>query len=322
MSTSLSPILLSPVYVTRAWGGLSLLRGLHPDTPEGLVGESWDISCYPGADCVMRSGPRAGEVLSVLLREAGEEILGRQWKGFNDFPLLHKFLAPLRDLPLQVHPADEYALRVEGQNGKTECWYILDCEADASVWLGLEGVRDREELGEIARRSDIARYARRVPVRKGDVVYIPSGMVHGLGRGCLAYEVQQNSDVTYRLDDFGLGIDSAEARAEHLRKGLDVIDYEANLAGPGIAANWDGVDGWLDFSPFFGLGHMMLRGEEKPLPAHGFCRGVTIVEGRGEMRADGKIFPLAAGESWLVPQTLETVVLRGTLRALFSRFPV
>ncbi|MDL2272668.1 class I mannose-6-phosphate isomerase [Desulfovibrio sp. OttesenSCG-928-I05] len=254
MTDFLPPILLSPVYVTRAWGGLPLLRDLHPDAPEGLVGESWDISCYPSADCVMRSGPRAGEALSALLRESGEAILGREWTGFNDFPLLHKFLAPLRDLPLQVHPADDYALRVEGQNGKTECWYILDCEPDAAVWLGLEGVRDREELAAIVRRGEIARHARRVPVRRGDVVYIPSGMVHGLGTGCLAYEVQQNSDVTYRLDDFGLGIDGPEARAEHLRKGLDVIDFEANVAAPGIAANWDDGDGWLDCSPFFGLG--------------------------------------------------------------------
>lgn len=320
--TPLPPICLAPVYVTRPWGGLASLRKLHPDMPEGLVGESWDISSYPDADCVMKTGPGAGKPLSVLLRERGEDILGRAWTGYNDFPLLLKFLAPCKDLSLQVHPADEYARRVEGQNGKTECWYILDCGEDAYVWLGLRDVKDREHLGRILRAGELPAHTRRVPVRRGDVIFVPSGMVHGLGKGCLTFEVQQNSDVTYRLEDFGLRRDTPEQKAEHCRKGLDVIDLEANLAGPGVAANWNGADGFLDFPPYFGLGHAVLNNEEKPLPGDGFCRGLTILSGSGELRAGGEISPLTAGESWLLPRSLEGVAARGTMTFLVSRFPI
>ena len=320
-SMRLGPVRLEPVYVERAWGGLELLRKLHPDLPQSQIGESWDISSYPGADCIVRSGPFFGEPLSVLLRSHGVDILGRKWTGFNDFPLLLKFLAPLRDLALQVHPADEYARRFEYQNGKTECWFIMDCDDEAYVWLGLKNVRDKEHLARIIHAGEIAAHTRKIPVRRGDVVFVPAGMVHGLGKACLAFEIQQNSDVTYRLDDFGMGVDTPEDRVEHCRKGIDVIDLEANLMEPGVSANWDGVDGHLDFSPYFGLDHIVVDGRDKALPCDGFCRGLTVLSGHGEMRTREDVFPLTVGESWLLPCSLKGIVVRGALTVLSSRFP-
>ena len=242
--------------MTRAWGGLERLRGYQPTAPEHeRIGESWDIASYPGADCRMLNGPMAGLPLSDLLARDGKAVLGRPWRGFNDFPLLHKYLAPVRDLPLQVHPGDAYARRVEGQNGKAECWVILDCAPDASILLGLDNVDNAEHLRRIVAAGTLARHARRVPVRNGDVVPIPAGIVHSLGHGVLAYEVQQNSDVTYRLDDFGLGIDSPEERQLHLRRALDVIDLPANLAPTPPFANWmRPATGVLDFAPHFRAG--------------------------------------------------------------------
>ena len=321
----LKPILLQPVFVARKWGDPALLLDFHPGipletSPAGAVGESWDISSYPGADCVMVTGPMPGRPLSDLLAVEGKTVLGREWKGFNDFPVLQKFLAPRVDLPLQVHPGDEYARRVEGQNGKTECWYILDCPDDAFIWLGLRNVSSKTDFERVLGEGLLMQSMHKVRVRPGDVVYIPSGLLHGLGKGCVAYEVQQNSDVTYRLDDFGLGVDSVEERREHVRKALDVIDFSANCMPMKVAANWLDDDGFLDFPPYFGIGSIRCV-EEGTLPRGGFCRGLTIISGSGELLAGGERLAVGRGQSWLLPAALKDVALRGTFHAIYTLFP-
>jgi mannose-6-phosphate isomerase len=316
-------LLLEPVHVVRAWGGLGRLRGYQPTVPEGgRIGETWDIASFPSADCRMLNGPMSGLPLSDLLARDGKAVLGRPWRGFNDFPLLHKYLAPVRDLPLQVHPGDAYARRVEGQNGKAECWVILDCAADATILLGLDGVDNGGHLRRLAAAGALARHARRVPVRNGDVVPIPAGIVHSLGRGVLAYEVQQNSDVTYRLDDFGLGIDPPEVRQLHLRRALDVIDLPANLAPTPAFDNWCDREGQLDFDPHFRLAAVRAAaGQPRPLPGEGRCRGLVVLDGHGTIAGTAGAQALRKGQSWLLPAGDGPLVVEGDLRLLVSVFP-
>lgn len=323
---NLTPLRLKPVYVSRKWGNPALLADLHQDVTcaeivTGTVGESWDISSYPEADCLMLNGPLAGQPLSALLALEGRAVLGRDWSSFNDFPLLQKFLAPKADLPLQVHPADDYARRIEKQNGKAECWYIIDCPAEAFVWLGLRDIKDKNALVRAIAKGALPEVMQKIPVRAGDVICIPPGLVHGLGASCLAYEIQQNSDVTYRLDDFGLGIDSEQAQQEHVRKALDVIDFEANLRIMEPAANWVKADGFIDFAPFFGFGSMRCAGEEKEMPRTGTALGLTVLSGAGQMCADRKIFNIEKGQSWLVPAALQECTLHGDFQMLYSIFP-
>jgi mannose-6-phosphate isomerase len=322
-AVALAPLLLEPVHVDRAWGGLARLRDYQPTVPEGrCIGETWDIASYPTADCRMRNGPMAGLPLSELLARDGEAVLGRPWRGFNDFPLLHKYLAPVRDLPLQVHPDDAYARRVEGQNGKAECWVVLDCAPGAGVFLGLDGVEDMEHLRRLAAAGALARHARRVRVRNGDVVPIPAGTVHSLGGNVFAYEVQQNSDVTYRIDDFGLGIDPPDVKRLHLRRALDVIDLPANLAPTPAFANWCDQEGQLDFAPHFRLAALhVVAGRPRPLPDEGRCRGLVVLDGRGTITGSAGIQSLSKGQSWLLAATSGTLAVEGDLRLLLSVFP-
>lgn len=318
-----APLLLEPVPVVRAWGGLALLRDWQPGLHGGVrIGESWDIACHAVADCRMLTGPLAGAPLSQLLARHGEAVLGWRWRDCNDFPLLHKYLAPLSDLPLQVHPDDDYALRVEGSNGKAECWVILDCAPGASVLLGLDGVADRAHLRELVAAGELARHARRLPVKVGDVVPIPAGIVHSLGAGVLAYEVQQNSDVTYRIDDFGLGIDTPEARRVHLARALDVIDLPGNLATPRRFDNWSDGEGALDLAPRFALAALRVAaGEERPLPGSGRCRGLAVLDGRGSLTGPAGTHELHRGQGWLLPAASGPLCVTGELRLLLSTFP-
>jgi mannose-6-phosphate isomerase len=322
-AVAIAPLLLEPVHVARAWGGLGRLRGYQPTVPEhGHIGETWDIASYPSADCRMLSGPMAGLPLSDLLARDGKAVLGHPWRGFNDFPLLHKYLAPVRDLPLQVHPGDAYARRVEGQNGKAECWVVLDCAPDAAILLGLDGVANAGHLRRLVAAGSLARHARRIPVRNGDVVPIAPGILHSLGQGVLAYEVQQNSDVTYRLDDFGLGIDSPEERQLHLRRALDVIDLPANLAPTAAFDNWCDREGQLDFAPHFRLAAVRVAaGRPRALPDEGRCRGLVVLDGEGTITGATGAQPLRKGQSWLLPAGDGPLVVEGDLRLLVSVFP-
>ena len=308
-----APLLLEPVPVVRAWGGLALLRDYQPAVREGeRIGESWDIACHPGADCRMLTGPMAGAPLSQMLARHGEAVLGWRWGSCDDFPLLHKYLAPLHDLPLQVHPGDDYAWRVEGQSGKAECWVVLDCAPGATVFLGLDGVAGNAHLRELVAAGELARHARRVPVKNGDVVPIPAGTVHSLGAGVLAYEVQQNSDVTYRIDDFGLGIDSPQARQTHLARALDVIDLTANLAAPRRFDNWGYGEGALDFAPRFGLDAIRVAaGRERPVPGTGRCRGLAVLDGQGSLAGPAGEHELRKGQGWLLPAASGPLYRRG-----------
>ena len=318
-----APLQLEPVPVVRAWGGLGLLRDRQPGLPEGLrIGESWDIACRPGADCRMLTGPLAGAPLSQLLARHGEAVLGWRWRDCSDFPLLHKYLAPLRDLPLQVHPDDDYASRVEGCCGKAECWVVLDCAPGASVLLGLDGVEGDAHLRQLVGAGELARHARRWPVKVGDVVPIPAGIVHSLGAGVLAYEVQQNSDVTYRIDDFGLGIDSPDARQAQRARALDVIDLPANLAVRGRFDNWADGEGALDFAPRFGLAAIRVAaGQERLLPGAGRCRGLAVLDGRGSLAGTAGTQELHRGQGWLLPAASGPLRVAGELRLLLSTFP-
>jgi mannose-6-phosphate isomerase len=321
---TLTPLLLETIFVNRAWGGLDLLRMFHPGLPAGgKVGESWNIASYPTADCRMLTGLKAGLPLSALLKIHGQAVLGRPWTDFADFPLLLKFLAPTHDLALQVHPGDAYARRVEGQNGKTECWIILDCKPGAKLWLGLKDVRSLDELENIVIGKTLPLHVQRVQAEPGDIFFVPAGLVHALGSHMLTYEVQQNSDVTYRMEDFGLNMDPQKVRSEHCRKALEVIDLEANLRPAGPAERWGKGDGKIDFPPYFGFELKTTpAGQNWKLPRPGVCKGLTIMEGGGRISSPGFASGLDKGQSWLLPAELEKVEINGPCRALLTFFPV
>jgi mannose-6-phosphate isomerase len=146
--------------------------------------------------------------------------------------------------------------------------------------------------------------------------------VHSLGGNVLAYEVQQNSDVTYRLDDFGLGIDPLDVRREHLRRALDVIDLPANLAPTPAFANWCDQEGELDFAPHFRLAALrVVAGRPRPLPDEGRCRGLAVLDGRGTIAGSGGAQPLTKGQGWLLAAGAGPLVVEGDLRLLLSVFP-
>ncbi len=217
----LKPELMLPYYRHGAmtpWGGTKLRTVFHRDIPDETTGESLEVSVIPG----MNSRLSDGTPLSEYLALHGESALGRKVKG--DFPLLLKIIDARDTLSVQVHPDDEYAARAEGKTGKTEAWVILQAEEGAELVYGLKGIGSREDIVEASESGEIRNRLNRVRVAPGEVYYIPAGTVHAIGKGILLYEIQQSSDITYRLYDWDRRDAQGRSRPLHIRQAADVAD--------------------------------------------------------------------------------------------------
>lgn len=208
---------LKPLFKDRIWGGRKL-SAIYPGTvPDGPIGEAWIISAVPGSESVVAEGPRAGRTLAELYR-TDRTLFPRAGA---TFPLLTKIIDARDRLSVQVHPDDAYARSHENQSGKTECWYVLEAEPGASLVLGHEAATT-EILREAIASGTLERLLRTVPVRRGDFVHIPAGTLHAIGGGIVLLENQQNSDVTYRIHDYGRLDAAGKPRTLHVESSLAV----------------------------------------------------------------------------------------------------
>lgn len=216
-------LFLNPAFTHNVWGG-SRLREEFGYSVEGTdVGECWGISAHPKGESTVRDGTYAGRKLSWLW-ETHRELFGNV--GGDRFPLLVKLIDAREDLSIQVHPDDAYASTHEnGALGKTECWYVLDCPEDAVLIVG-HNASTRQELSDMIRQGRWGELIREVPVKKGDFIQIPPGTVHSVKGGILLLELQQNSDVTYRIYDYGR-LSDGRPRQLHVEQGMEVITVPA-----------------------------------------------------------------------------------------------
>lgn len=224
---ALYPLKFKPVYQERIWGGTLMKEVLHREQPETAqpVGESWEISDRPEADSVVSNGPLAGRTLHELLMHYGEALTGGSEK-FDRFPLLVKLIDAGDRLSLQVHP-DELICRQlgDGAEPKTEMWYIIAARRDGCILAGLAPRATLVQTKSLLHSPDVEQMLRKHPSVPGDGYFIPSGTLHAIGAGNLILEIQQNSDTTYRLSDWGRVDASGKSRELHVEKGLMSVHF-------------------------------------------------------------------------------------------------
>jgi len=216
------PIIFEPAFKERIWGGSRLEQIFNCKNPMGSIGEAWTVSDHPEGRSPIINGAFSGKFLNEVIKEKQEWFAPYN---LEKFPLLVKLLDANDDLSVQVHPSDEYAMIHEhGGTGKTECWYIIDSMPGAEIVIGHTAENSRDFI-ELARENRWNELLVRAPVKAGDFFFIPSGAVHALGKGILLLEVQQNSDITYRIYDYDrIGLDGNK-RELHMEKAIEVIDY-------------------------------------------------------------------------------------------------
>jgi len=218
----------SPILKSTIWGGTKIAPFKNIQTPMTKVGESWEISGVPGNETVVSEGPCEGRKLNELVAEQQAALVGKaNYERFgNEFPLLIKFIDARDDLSIQVHPTDEIAHRQGRERGKTEMWYLMPSDPEATLLCGLRQKLTPEEYKRMVSENTIVDAIARYPVSEGDCFFLPAGRIHAIGSGCFLAEIQQTSDVTYRIYDFDRRDDQGRPRELHTELAAESINYE------------------------------------------------------------------------------------------------
>jgi mannose-6-phosphate isomerase len=322
----LYPLRFEPILRRLIWGGRRLGTVLHKPIGEGAdYAESWELSDYRDQVSVVKDGPLAGTTLRDLLRTPDEALCGPALGRIEQFPLLVKFIDANLALSVQVHPDDETARRLAGDNGKTETWVILAPEPGSLIYAGLKQGVGRDELADAIRAGDVERTLARFEPKRGDSILIDAGTVHAIGAGVLLLEIQQMSDVTYRVFDWNrLGADG-KPRPLHIEQAMESIDFNRGPVNP-IAPIVDQIAGGtrerLARSPYFALERLRLTGRS----AIGQSDRFTILIGLGggaEIVHEADRVSLGFGETLLLPAALGAceIVPRGELTLLSCVVP-
>ena len=206
------------------WGGHKLVDNYGKEMTGDRLAETWELSCHPDSPSFVANGEDAGKTLRQYIEEHGKKVLGTNCERFEDFPILTKFIDAQDNLSIQVHPDNEYALKNEGQYGKTEMWYVVDAEEGAYLYHGFKKEISKDEFAKRIEEDTLLEVLNKVPVHKGDVFFIEAGTIHAIGKGLIIAEIQQNSNVTYRVYDYGRVGKDGKKRELHIEKALDVTN--------------------------------------------------------------------------------------------------
>ncbi len=222
----MEPMLLKPVGKDSLWGGIRLKSEFNKHIHITPLAETWECSAHPAGPSTVVNGNFAGKTLDIILKEYPEYLGTRVDKKYG-LPILVKFIDAAKDLSVQVHPDDDFARQHENDSGKTEMWYVLDATSTASLVHGFAHDVNLEMLRKAVENGDLDKHLNKVHVNKGDVFYTPAGIIHGIGAGCLIAEIQENSNVTYRVYDYDRIDKNGQKRELHFDKAIQVLNMKA-----------------------------------------------------------------------------------------------
>lgn len=298
--------------VEKVWGGRGFEKTLNFSLPKDkLYGESWEVSCHPSGMSYVENEELENYSLLELIEKYKEELLGKEIveKYGDKFPLLIKYLDINDKLSVQVHPSDEYALRVEKEFGKSEVWYVMEASSDAKLILGLKKDITREKYEEKVKNKDFSNLFNEVKVKKGDFIDVEPGVVHGTLEGSiLICEIQQNSDTTYRIFDFDREVNGIK-RELHLEKAMDVIEFgkevfiseEENRKKIEIE---NGTKEELIKGKYFSIDRLLINGKYKEKKYRNF-QIFSILDGEGKIFSEGKEYKILKGDTYFIPPNKE-----------------
>jgi mannose-6-phosphate isomerase len=297
-------VFLKPVFHTKVWGGARLAEEFGYELPSDTVGECLAISARPEGDCPVVGGPLAGKTLSQLWSERRDLFGGLEG---DTFPLQVKLLDAREDLSVQVHPDEESAARLGGR-GKSEGWYVIRPSASGSVLIG-HAARTREEFALLATKGRWDELLRRVPMAAGDFFFVPAGTVHAIPEGSLIYEVQQSSDTTYRLYDYGR-LDGGRPRELHVESALQVVTAPSLLSAtpPEVTGDVAATQSVYARNDCFSLAKWEVR-TAAAIPVEAPFLLVSALEGSGTVNGE----TVRAGDHFLVPSGVPVLDVSGPL---------
>ncbi len=306
----MQPIKLKPALKDYIWGGTRLKAEFGIESDLEKIAEAWVLSCHRDGMSIASGGEYDGMALADIIEELSADALGTKGSSFPFFPILIKLIDAKAPLSIQVHPSDEYALKNENQFGKTEMWYIVDCDEGASLYYGFDREVSREEFAERIANDTLLEVLNRVPVHKGDCFFIDSGTIHAIGEGILIAEIQQNSNCTYRVYDYGRVDAAGNPRELHVEKALAVTktrEPEYPFGKP--------ESDTLASCKYFTVTRHRVNGEKTLSVGSESFASFLCVEGEADI--DGVL--LRAGECAFVPAYYGSLKISGNAEILESR---
>lgn len=312
-------IKFEPLLKQTLWGGSKIIPFKHLDAQLENVGESWEISGVSGNETIVANGQYKGMSLNQLVRELKGSLVGEEnYQRFGDeFPLLIKFIDACQDLSIQVHPTDEIAHRQGKSRGKTEMWYTLESAPGAQLYNGLKQQITPEQYKEMVANDTITDALARYEVKEGDVFFIPAGRIHAIGAGCFVAEIQQTSDVTYRIYDFKRKDKNGNYRELHTQLASESIDYA-------VLDNYR-----TDYEPVKNEGTQVVTCPYFTTAVYDLDEPMTLdyseldsfviliaVKGGGQLISEGEKMSFQMGDTVLLPATTKEVKVEGTVKFL------
>jgi len=327
--TPLYPLRFEPIYQYRLWGGRRLADLLTAPLPgDGPIGEAWVLSDREDHPSHVSNGPLKGRTIGELLDQFPGQMLGRLAQRFRRFPLLLKFLDAREMLSVQVHPSDAHQdLLPMGESGKTEAWVVLEAGVKSRIYKGLKPGTTKKDLRQALSNGSVAEHLACFAPKPGDGVFLPAGTVHTLGGGVVVFEVQQNSDVTFRLYDWGhVDAKTGQSRPLQVDQALACIDFAALAAGPVAPVVEETTP--VKRERLFQCEHFGLRrlSGQSPFPvgAADVARVLVSIEGAGQIAHDGAVYAVGKGDVWLLPAAVGSGAFqpRGRVTLLEIELPV
>ncbi|MDE6275124.1 MAG: class I mannose-6-phosphate isomerase [Clostridia bacterium] len=313
------PMKLVPATVEAVWGGTRLMSDKWNKKGVGAnIAESWELACHEKGESIVVNGEFSSRRLSGVLEE-NPQFLGVKGRGFSFFPILVKLIDSKSNLSIQVHPDDEYALREEGEYGKTEMWYIVEAKQGSGVYCGFKEPISKEQLGQALAEGKITDYLNFIEVQKGDCLFIPAGTVHAICGGILLCEVQQNSSITYRLYDYDRVDDKGNKRQLHIDKALDVTDTSKVVKANENSVRVDDNAVTLASCKYFTASEITCQEEYNFEVGEDSFVSLTVVDGSGAIMADGNCISLDLGDTVFLPAELGKVTIYGNLKAISAK---
>lgn len=307
------------------WGGNRLAAEFNKSEDKNeKIAESWELSCHKDGLSYIENGEFKNKTLEEYIKIKGKQVLGKNCEKFQFFPILIKLIDAKKNLSLQVHPSDEYALKNEGQYGKTEMWYIIDAANDAYLYYGFRSDISKEELKKSIDEKTILDLLNKVYVKKGDILFIESGTVHAIGKNILLAEIQQNSNITYRLYDFknddgSVRLDSnGKPRALHIKQALEVVNRN-KISNDSSKSFYPHIAKCKYFTvDVIKLDNNLFNSIKGNIDEYSFLH-ILVLDGKGNLKLNDEKISYKKGDSFFIPAGSGAYELEGEGEILFTR---
>jgi len=319
---SLYPLRFAPIFKYRIWGGEKLRQHLSKQCTVDSIGESWEISDVPGDETLVTEGPLQGKSLRELIAEFGADLMGQSVidRFGEEFPLLIKFIDARTPLSIQVHPSDEVAKAKHQSFGKNEMWYVMQADPEASLLVGFDQLLTPDEFEKRIKTNQVLEVMHRETVVEGDTFYIPTGRVHAIGAGVLLAEIQQTSDITYRIYDYDR-VDPATGtkRDLHIDQVLEVIDFKVHEQYKTSYSTEVNQKNLLVKSPYFETLMWSVSGTVAlDLTQRDSFTLLIGVGGEASVHTPSGVYSINCGETLLLPAVIDQVQLVGDQAKVLS----